>query len=849
MRITALVLTISALLTVSSLMAEVPTWEDFAGRVFVLRQHFPPTIEGSHPYSGVWLFDPSDAEWESVRPLSVAVDEYYGAIGISMATWHDSLLVQRFPTSYEFELPSLRLIRTFSTVPDDSAWGWTLHGPAIDPQEATAIGVDPGHYGFLHCSYMTVPPLEGQGSCAQLGIPAFDDGSLFDQVELVVYRPHDDSSGELDLLADLPEYGGPIDLSFFALTLAPDPLRGGFWRGRRRSLQLLQPTGDGQLMVASERDLPAELFVPNLYSGLGLVHYHQHSDQLLVRTMSHWKRFAAVDPETFEIERLYDSCDECDGLDSNRFPGWMASLAAAPPVEKLQTVPIVVDAPGRNGTHWRTRLWLYNPSARATAVDLRRVTAPELGHTVELDGHGSAVVEDPLALLGGGERGDGATHDAIQVRSEYRFAENVVAVARVWTGGAGGTFGQAVPAVPDDVGYSNHEAPTAERNEFGPEAWVIVDRRQPGQFRHNLGVVNPSDEPLQVVLRWVYHTPGLMEITPYLPDATRQVVDVAPHSVRLVHLESLFPEEIVEGWPSQVSVRASDQAIIWFSMVDNTSGDATFLPYTLRWLYEWEWAESAIPAVAYIPGVGGANWRTDLYGLTWSFDPDNPWVMFHPGVDDVCGGLGPGDEVAQQLRGEMSMPLDDWVDTLVSNDLGRLHNPSRFFRCIFSDVVRIFNDCQQEENVRGALEIPASSWTSMFSRTYVERPDGGTYGGMLPMYPHNGWPVQYFAGIEVSDDFRINLGLYNGNDEHGIVHRLTLNAADGSVAAEAEVTLAPWESDIRPLSSWLGVDSLPDGTYGLTVLPLDEPTENIQGRSWAFVSMIDNRTGDPTNWW
>jgi hypothetical protein len=45
------------------------------------------------------------------------------------------------------------------------------------------------------------------------------------------------------------------------------------------------------------------------------------------------------------------------------------------------------------------------------------------------------------------------------------------------------------------------------------------------------------------------------------------------------------------------------------------------------------------------------------------------------------------------------------------------------------------------------------------------------------------------------------------------------------------------------------VGAIPAGTYGMTVLPLDDPENGVKGRSWAWVSLVDNVTGDPTNWW
>jgi hypothetical protein len=47
----------------------------------------------------------------------------------------------------------------------------------------------------------------------------------------------------------------------------------------------------------------------------------------------------------------------------------------------------------------------------------------------------------------------------------------------------------------------------------------------------------------------------------------------------------------------------------------------------------------------------------------------------------------------------------------------------------------------------------------------------------------------------------------------------------------------------------LAEGSLEPGSYGLTVLPLDDKANGVEGRSWAYVSLIDNLTGDPTNWW
>jgi len=172
-------------------------------------------------------------------------------------------------------------------------------------------------------------------------------------------------------------------------------------------------------------------------------------------------------------------------------------------------------------------------------------------------------------------------------------------------------------------------------------------------------------------------------------------------------------------------------------------------------------------------------------------------------------------------------------------------------RHIFPDVVHLFAPCATDNNVRGAFEMKQGSWMSGFTRTYTTRADGGTYGGMLPLYPPHGWPVQHLAGLVVSSALRINVGLYNGDAEHAITHRLTLYDADGVEVAENDLTLQPWANLVEPLETVLNLPkgSLADGTYGLTILPLDDEANGVEGRSWAFVSLVDNVTGDSTNWW
>jgi hypothetical protein len=328
----------------------------------------------------------------------------------------------------------------------------------------------------------------------------------------------------------------------------------------------------------------------------------------------------------------------------------------------------------------------------------------------------------------------------------------------------------------------------------------------------------------------------------------------------VTNIEALFPAEVVEGWVPRIAVFGVRPAIIWTTIVDNVTGDATFVPFTsytadsamqntpnnLRALEEYRFA---LPVVASTRGLAESRWTTDLFGFVQGGWDSTPLVVaaFHPSEPERCADSASG-EINERLQGVLAMPLLRWLQTI-----GRPPPPwtemDPYYGTIYPDVVHSFAECAGASNVKGGLEILTGSWYSGFSRTYTTRPDGGTYGGMLPLYPRWGWPVQHFAGLQVDHGFRINVGFFNGDHDHAVEHRVTLFSEDGEEVAERTFTLEPLASLQRELTRFFGLGDLAEGAYGLTVMPLDDPDAGVQGRSWAYVSVIDNRTNDPTNLW
>lgn len=560
-------------------------------------------------------------------------------------------------------------------------------------------------------------------------------------------------------------------------------------------------------------------------------------------------------------------------------PLYVTALPGTLPEEYEQTIPVVGHTPGARGTYWTSDLWLYNPSSTSIAVNIRRVTALGKNKNMEIAAHASLRINDVLTYLGGGLQGDGVIHDALVLTSPYRWGEQLVAVSQSATPSAdpderarGGRMGHAVVAVPTRLGYSNHVASdtTFTLDYFGGRsANFTLDRRDPKQFRHNIGVVNDNDEPITVELRWA--------VSPWWGNRPQEngnfIFTVDPHKVRIANIEDMFPTSVRDKWPPIIDVRANHPAIIWLSMVDNITGDATFVPFTNLYMMGDNETRYAIPIVGHLPGSKDTYWKTDLYGalhdlLTYfefyadsdlpedpAKQPDRVKATFRPSWPATAfGGAALSGEIGEYLNGTVAMPLDTWYQTMNPNpELPPIPPEWAVYgwRSVYPDVVHLFPQCASDNNVRGALELRTGSWMSGYARTYTTRADGGTYGEMLPLFPPHGWPVQHFAGVEIGTQFRVNVGLYNGDKDHAITHRLMLYDATGKLVQQKEIVVKPWESIQERIEKLFGVplDSLPAGSYGLTVLPLDDKAHGIEGRSWAYVSLADNVTGDPTNWW
>jgi hypothetical protein len=188
-------------------------------------------------------------------------------------------------------------------------------------------------------------------------------------------------------------------------------------------------------------------------------------------------------------------------------------------------IPAVGELHGLNGTFWRSDVWLYNPAESDVDVTIRRVVRPASTSTQHLAAHGSVVLRNVLSTLGGGSAGDGVTLDALVIDAPYHRGAQLSAYSRTFTDASdGGTYGQAVPAVPSTVGYSTHRNVSPATSTHHP-----MDRSR----CVSTGDSRADSQPRRGERRRKHEVTLLR---------TRESVSVPPHSVSVISIDSVFPD-------------------------------------------------------------------------------------------------------------------------------------------------------------------------------------------------------------------------------------------------------------------------------------------------------------------
>jgi hypothetical protein len=439
-------------------------------------------------------------------------------------------------------------------------------------------------------------------------------------------------------------------------------------------------------------------------------------------------------------------------------PILMAASVAAPADLIL---PGAAHTSGLEGTQWATDLVVLNP--HEIPVEVHMTFTPYSDSQPVSTSH-ALEPQQMLAL-------DDVVSSAFGLEASgyitIHSAETLVAAQRTFNQTPdGATYGQLIPAV---------EAATSH---------AYLTGMRGGDFRTNLGLVNP----------------GMTSLT----------VNVAVASGLQLELPSQGGVQLgqIDGWQEfnpageSGSVAAATSVLCYASVVDNRTGDPTYVPGLQAE------SQAVIAGLAHSPGVNGTVWRSDLY-------------LHAPVGATVLGTL-----VFYGRDGTLAAP--QLVEDLEAGETR-----------VLEDVIALLAPGHEGSAVLWLSTV--SGPIVAFARTF-NLSQGGTYGQALPAVPRSAYiqPPHSAALLFASRNadgavgYRSNLGLVNPNlDPAGITVEL-LDAA-GAMLGSGLVMVPPRSALQKDdVVQWLGVDSLDRG-----VIRLSAPVPFT-----SYLSAIDNRSGD-----
>lgn len=211
-----------------------------------------------------------------------------------------------------------------------------------------------------------------------------------------------------------------------------------------------------------------------------------------------------------------------------------------------------------------------------------------------------------------------------------------------------------------------------------------------------------------------------------------------------------------------------------------------------------------IPIAAHTPGVGTSMWKTDL------------------GILNECAGSVAVEVVLQRSAGLAS----------------------RTFTVNFREHLKLGDVIAQliDGNTSGSLEIRSDNPVSVTSRTYNEAPEG-TFGQSLPAIEiGDGLAAGESATLQHLSEtsaFRTNIGVVNMGPTQAVVTFALFDPLGGFVGSfEVTVQAGQVIQDGAPYRERFGRSNIDGGWAQVSV--------TSGSGVWAYASVVDNGTGDPT---
>jgi hypothetical protein len=474
------------------------------------------------------------------------------------------------------------------------------------------------------------------------------------------------------------------------------------------------------------------------------------------------------------------------------FTASVAVTAAGPPLTWRAVVPAVTHAPGAFGSLWRTDLAAVNPGDAEAVVSLKFIPV-----------QGTPVVRDATIPPGGTREWPDVLASLFGVDTEAS-ASGVVEVAadrplslssRTYSASESGAFGGYLPAVAEKEALA-----------FG-ETGILPQLSRSPLFRTNVGVTNLGTEGATATL--------LLRGTEGEPLGTSVPVDVPPGG--LVQVVDVFGAAGTGDHDLAFATVTSTTpgALVWAyaSVIDNRTGDPTIVPLerTVEGAAASATADArTVPAAAHAPGTWESLWRTDLAVV----NPAQVTRELELELVPSDGG-GPETRTVTLPPGTRAFP-----DVLVSL-FGRGAN----------------------EAASGPLHLSPDGPIVVSSRTYNAAP-AGTYGAHLAGLPPGAALSDARPGVlpqlKRTAATRTNVGLANPGSAPVIV-AIRLRGEDGSALGEEALATVPPGGLVQLVDVFAACHA---GDAPIAWARVDVRTEG--GEVFAYASVIENRTGDPT---
>ena len=469
-----------------------------------------------------------------------------------------------------------------------------------------------------------------------------------------------------------------------------------------------------------------------------------------------------------------------------------------PPVQAL-SIPIVVHSEGANNTIWKTDIFLQNPSNQSQSLTLKLLKADLENQTppqsqINLSPFASLPIKDILDNSGFPEfRG----YSIAGLLIEFSSTTPPFASARIYNDqGEAGTYGQFIPSIP---------VSSSIRGTSGDIPAFLVGMAKNAKYRSNIGLANVSSlwNELKITL---IDSKGL-------PFGSQIVKTLAPFNV--TQINDIAGQAGLSGDIGAFTVKVESNTkvdfIAWGSVVDNITGDASFINDQIQ-----SYSKALVLGVAHAKGAVDTNWRTDLN-------------IYNPALSNLTLRL------TYYRYGYDGFNISKRLDPVSSGGT-----------VIIEDVLSQLTGLSENESgfIIAYPETNVDKNPIISARTYNDLAEKGTYGQFISGLDFEKGGILsgkklYFSGISMNENFRANLGILNGEKENANTITVSLYSKEGNFVSSFQeylpYPLMAIQINYDLLSSKFGIPSF-DG-YTIIV--------EGSGNTFAYISQVDNQTSDP----